>query len=285
MSSVNFSVVRAQPWAALGTRIWRAVLARDSLRPTMFLAKNQRLLESFKRGEREAMDTVYRHYMPGVTGFLRKGFTFRSGTGHFYFKGIQDPHDLKAAVQEVFRRAFEEKARNSYNGVNSFTNWVLAIARNTVINQFRNREIAFSEYISPSDERGHLAIMDDEVTEEFSGVLYSQQGLRQDSQVEHRELKLLIERFMRELTEHDQQLLVLRFAEGKGQEETAVALGSTRMKVRTAESKLRSRLRAFLRNSGYIDNFPLSRTLGGKDEPAELDDEEETLVTAAEDEP
>ena len=41
-----------------------------------------------------------------------------------------------------------------------------------VINQFRNREISFSEisfseYISASDERSHLTVMDDEVTEEF----------------------------------------------------------------------------------------------------------------------
>jgi RNA polymerase sigma factor (sigma-70 family) len=239
----------------------------------MFLAKNQRLLEAFKAGERAAMDTVYRHYLPGVTSFLRKGFTFRSGKGHFYFKGIMDPGDLKSAVQEVFRRAFEAKARASYNGINSFTNWVLAISRNMVINQFRNREIAFSEYIAPSDERGHLAILDDEVTEEFSGVLYSQQELRQDVNVEHSELKGLIERFMSELTEHDRQLLVLRFAEGKGQEETAEALGSTRMKVRTSEAKLRSRLRAFLRHSGYLDHFPLSALKG--------DDADDTVETAA----
>ncbi len=223
----------------------------------MYLAKNKRLLDAFKLGDRAAMDDVYRHYLPGVTSFLRKGFTFRSGKGHYYFKGIMDPGDLKSAVQEVFRRAFEDKARASYNGVNSFTNWVLAIARNMVINQFRNREIAFSDYISPTDERGHLAVMDDEITEEFSGVLYGQQALRQDSQLEHGELKGLIDKFMGELSEHDRQLLVLRFAEGKGQEETAEKLGSTRMKVRTAEAKLRSRLRAYLRHSGYIDNFTL----------------------------
>jgi RNA polymerase sigma factor (sigma-70 family) len=222
----------------------------------MFLAKNKRLLEAFKRGERAAMDEIYRHYLPGVSAFLRKGFTFRSGRGHFYFKGIQEPGELKAGVQEVFRRAFEDKARSSYNGVNSFTNWVLAIARNMIINQFRNREIAFSDYIAPSDERGHLAIMDDEVTEEYSGLLYGQNAARQDSQLETEELRRLIGDFMGELTDHDRRLLIFRFAEGKGQEETATLLGSTRMKVRTAEAKLRSRLRAYLRNSGYIDHLP-----------------------------
>jgi RNA polymerase sigma factor (sigma-70 family) len=206
------------------------------------------------------MDEVYRHYVPGLTSFLRKGFTFRSGKGHFFFKGIQDPAELKSGVQEVFRRAFEAKARNSYNGVNSFTNWVLAIARNMVINKFRNREIAFSDYISPGDGRSHLKVMDDEVTEEFTGVLYGQPTQSQDALMESSELKELMGSFMGELTEHDRQLLILRFAEGKGQEETAAALNSTRMKVRTAEAKLRSRLRAFLRNSGYIDQYLLSNS-------------------------
>jgi RNA polymerase sigma factor (sigma-70 family) len=225
----------------------------------MYLAKNKKLLAAFKNGERWAMEDVYRHYAPGVTAFLRKGFTFRSGKGNFYFKGIQDPSDVRAGVQEVFRRAFETRARDSYNGINSFTNWVLAIGRNMVINQFRNREIAFSQYIAPTDERGHLTVMDDEITEEYSGVLYGTASAPQDSEMEHVELKGLVDKFMEELSAHDQQLLLLRFAEGKGQEETADALQSTRMKVRTAEARLRSRLRAYLRHSGYIDNMPLGK--------------------------
>ena len=58
---------------------------------------------------------------------------------------------------------------------------------------------------------------------------------------------------MAELNEHDRQLLVLRFYEGCGQEETAQKIGSTRMKVRTAEAKIRDGLRRHLRNTGYLD--------------------------------
>lgn len=242
----------------------------------MFLAKNKKLLDAFKKGDRDAMDVVYRHYHRGVTSFLRKGFTFRSGTGHFFFKGIQDPNELNNAVQEVFRRSFEDRARASYNGVNSFTNWVLAIGRNMVINQFRNREIAFSDYISPGDERGHLTIMDDEVTEEFSGILYGRPSRPQDTQFENNELKGLMDEFTGDLSEQDQRILALRFAEGLGQEETAKALGSTRMKVRTAESRLRNRLRAKLRKTGYIDNLPLGQAPAEDDAeaPAAVDDED-----------
>ena len=89
-----------------------------------------------------------------------------------------------------------------------------------IINQFRNREIAFCDYIAPSDERGHLAIIDDEVTEEFSGVLYGQMRERR-MRSRGRRAQGARSNFMGELTEHDRQLLVLRFAEGKGQEETA----------------------------------------------------------------
>ena len=38
------------------------------------------------------------------------------------------------------------------------------------------------------------------------------------------------------------------------------------MKVRTAEAKLRTRLRAFLRHSGYIDHMPLGSTTRDDDE-------------------
>lgn len=241
----------------------------------MFLAHDKKLLESFRRGDKAAMETVYRHYLNGVTQFLRRGFTFRSKTGHFFFRGIQDPVELASGVQEVFRRAFEERARHSYNGVNSFSNWVLAIARNMVINQFRNREIAFSDYISPRDPRGHLAVMDDEITEEFSGILYGVPARPQDTQFENTELKGLIDKFTGELGEMDRQLLTLRFAEGLGQEETAKVTGSTRMKVRTAEARLRNRLRAYLRKSGYIDHMPTG--LAGADEAdAASPKEEET---------
>ena len=73
--------------------------------------------------------------------------------------------------------------------------------------------------------------------------------------VEHTELKGLIDRFMEELNPDERQLLLLRFVEGKGQEDAAKAIGSSRMKVRTSEAKLRRRLRAFLLNSGYIANM------------------------------
>ena len=92
------------------------------------------------------MERVYLHYVKGIGHFLQKGFSFRSQDKFFFFKGYKSTFDLHNAVQEVFRRAFEERARLSYNGVNSYSNWILAIARNMVINQFRNKEVPFSQF-------------------------------------------------------------------------------------------------------------------------------------------
>ena len=226
----------------------------------MFLAKNKELLERFRVGDKKAMEEIYLQYSPGVHRFLRNGFTFRSGGGHCYFKGIKIEDELNVAVQEVFRRAFEERARNAYNGINSFSNWVLAIGRNMVINKFRNREIAFSDYISKGsgEDRSHIAAMDSAVSSvsaTYSGILYAQAPGSQDDNYEKSELKGLIGEFMKEITEEDRQLLVLRFIENISQEDAANVMGSTRMKVRTAEQKLRRRLRAFLSGTGYTDHL------------------------------
>ncbi|MEE2962069.1 MAG: sigma-70 family RNA polymerase sigma factor [Myxococcota bacterium] len=224
----------------------------------MFLAKDKDLLARFQAGETDAMDTVYRHYSPGVTRFLRSGFTFRSAGNQCYFKGIPSDDELRNAVQEAFRRAFEVRARNAYNGINSFSNWILAIARNMVINGFRNREVVFSSYISGDDTRSHITAMDNAVSETYSGVLYSSATRSQDTVLEQSQLKVLIAEFMKELADDERSLLVLRFVENVSQEEAAAKLKSSRMKIRTAEAKLRKRLRAFLRGTGYTDHLTCS---------------------------
>lgn len=220
----------------------------------MLLINNPELLASFRQGERSALEAVYRHYVKGVAHFLQKGFSFRSGDKFFFFKGYRSTFDLHNAVQEVFRRAFEEKARLSYNGVNSYSNWILAIARNMVINQFRNKEVPFSQFEEGPDGENRRRF-ENEIDEKYTGLLYASTGPKQDVAIEHAELKILINRFLGELNDEDRELINLRFVEGFGQEEAAKHMGSTRMKIRTQEAKVRKRLIAFMRDSGYLDQF------------------------------
>lgn len=220
------------------------------------LPQNPRLLHAFRLGERAALEEVYRQYSPAVLKFLRGGFGFRSGGSTMHFKGIHNDSDLNSSVQEVFRRAFEEKARHSYNGTNSFTNWVLAIARNMVLNGFRRREVNLSEYIKESDHRNQLTFMDDEMTEEHSGILYGEPAPCQSMEFESSELRELMLSFMDDLEPEERLILKSRFVDGLGQKEAAKELGLTRMKIRVFESKLRRRLHFFLKPSGYLDHLP-----------------------------
>lgn len=234
----------------------------------VLLVKDPELLAAFRRGDKAAMEIVYRHYVKGLSHFLQKGFSFRSGERFFYFKGYRSPFDLHNSVQEVFRRAFEERARLSYNGINSYSNWILAIARNMVINGFRDREIAFSQFEEKrGDGEGGGRNWDNEITEEFSGILYGSAGEKQDTAMESAQLKQLMDRFMAQLSEEDRELVRHRFTEGLGQEEAAKEMQSTRMKVRTQEAKIKRRLIAFLRNTGYLEQY--LKTRGGDDEPTQ----------------
>ena len=43
------------------------------------LTEDRALLEAFRRGERAALDEVYREYARPLFGLLREGFSFKSG--------------------------------------------------------------------------------------------------------------------------------------------------------------------------------------------------------------
>src|SRR5260370_32678632 len=111
------------------------------------LIERRELLDRFKRGERRALEEVYRHYAPELAAFLQRGFTFSSGGRPLRFSGYAQPFDLDNALQETFLRAFKESARVGYDGLHPYKSYLFAIARNLVLDEFRNREVAMSPFI------------------------------------------------------------------------------------------------------------------------------------------
>src|SRR5437762_10073842 len=93
------------------------------------LIERRELLDRFKRGERQALEEVYRHYVPDVAAFLQRGFTFSSGGRPLRFSGYAQPFDLDNALQETFLRAFKESARVGYDGLHPYKSYLFAIAR------------------------------------------------------------------------------------------------------------------------------------------------------------
>src|SRR5262249_47400158 len=103
------------------------------------LLESRPLLDGFRRGDQAALLAVYRHYVRDVARFLTRGFSFSSDGKPCMFRGFAGGYEIEAALQEVFRRAFEERARLAYNGIDPYRPYLLRIARNAVINDLKSR--------------------------------------------------------------------------------------------------------------------------------------------------
>ena len=115
----------------------------------MLLVERRDLLARFKTGERRALEEVYRHYVADVANFLRRGFSFTSRERTFRFSGYLQPFDLDNAVQETFVRAFKDSARLGYDGLHSYKNYLLAIARNLVVDDGEVRLVQVMCHAAP----------------------------------------------------------------------------------------------------------------------------------------
>src|SRR5262245_21462914 len=100
------------------------------------------LLPAFRRGDRSALEAVYRRYVSDVVRLLRLGVT----SGGARARGI-DGHALLDAAQDVFVRAFGEAGRLGYDGIRPYRAYLLRIAQNLRIDQLRRagREVLLDD--------------------------------------------------------------------------------------------------------------------------------------------
>lgn len=223
------------------------------------LIERRELLERFKRGERRALEEVYRHYVADVASFLQRGFTFTSRDRTLRFTGYAQPFDLDNALQETFTRAFKESARLGYDGLHSYKNYLLAIARNLVVDEFRNREVAMSPFIEA--DRGERPQVHDGEEAAPAAAITSEgsHGTSAEHELLHRELQALYKAFVERLDERDRTFFHARFEEQKTQVEAGQACGLSHMQARTLEKKLRERFLQFMQARGYLDTYGPTR--------------------------
>jgi RNA polymerase sigma factor (sigma-70 family) len=226
------------------------------------LIERRELLERFRRGERRALEEVYRHYVSDVANFLSRGFSFTSRDRTLRFVGYTEPFDLDNAIQETFARAFKESARLGYDGLNSYKNYLLAIARNLVIDEFRNREVAMSPFVdqiaSPDlSDRIPVAAHDGEEAPAAGprGAVRSPAGGSAEQDYLHDELSRLYAGFVERLDERDRTFFRARFEEQRTQVEAGEACGLSHMQARTLEKKLRERFLKYMHANGYLEAY------------------------------
>jgi RNA polymerase sigma-70 factor (ECF subfamily) len=190
------------------------------------------LLEAFRRGERDALERVYRTYVREVFRMLRHGFTLSQAAR---VPGLSEDEALDA-VQEVFVKAFEERARLGYDGERPYRPYLFQILRNLRVDALRKGAPRL-----PTGEAGELVEV----------------GPSPEAALHWERLRRVAESFVAELDEETRRFVALRFADELSQRDAAEALGVTRRHVRTLEEGVTAGLLMRLR-------APTSRTDHGE---------------------
>jgi len=228
------------------------------------LIERRELLDRFKRGERRALEEVYRHYAPEVAAFLQRGFSFNSAGRALRFSGYTQPFDLDNALQETFLRAFKESARVGYDGLHPFKSYLLAIARNLVLDEFRNREVAMSPFIDALDTGaiGEPMMHDGEEAAPSASVADGPSaGVSAEHEFLRHELGRLYAAFVARLGDKDRTFFRHRFEEQQTQVEAGAKSGLSHMQARTLEKKLRRAFLEFMQNNGYLEAYASTATV------------------------
>ncbi len=195
------------------------------------------LLQGFRGGAPMALRDVYRMYAPEVGKQLRFGFSFESRGRAHRFVGYSSAFDLQDALHETFRRAFEPRAREGYDGIRPYGPYLRTIARNVVLRTFRKREVLFPA--APDDDAGLPPV-----------TAWGESGPSPEQAVASAEVGALVRRFLDTLDADARRLLEVRFIEGSSQRDAAEILGIGRQQVRSREAKLRTALVRYLEAQG-----------------------------------
>lgn len=196
------------------------------------------LLQRFREGDRAALGEVFQRYAPSLTRAL-KGAAWSQRS----FAVLQSTVELENAVLEVFSRAFEPRAREVYDGLRPYEQFLFGIARNYLLEMARAR--AQSQKLEGAIEQ--IQAMD---LEAFDRPL--------EQALEDRELEVLLDAFRRELSQEDLRIYQLRFQDGMAQEDAAAAMNLTRIQLRRREFALKKRLLAYLKGRGYLMDLTIS---------------------------
>lgn len=235
-------------------------MAERPTKPTGELAPNgwpRELLSGFRTGDRAALTTVYRMHAEQVALLLRHGFSFESGGQRHRFAGYGSGFELQDALHETFRRAFEPRAREGYDGIRPYGPYVTTIARNLVLRSFRDREVLFPLETDAAPGGPMLAAVD--------------VGPTPEREVHDHQVRELVAGFLATLSADERRMIELRFVEGLSQRDAAELLGIGRQRVRTREQALRGKLLAYLREhgeaalvDGVVARVGLPALLGGE---------------------
>ena len=197
------------------------------------LVLDHELRERFRQGDKRALRQVYDEYVKPVYVFLRRGFITKQG----HMIQMHEPWDLENTVQEVFVRAFSERARRAYDGIRPYHNYLFAIARNVVVDRIKQTARVKQYQETYTDEAVESA--------------------RPDAIVESAQLVQHIDNFVAKLDPLEFSIFKIRFQEGLSVEDSAKKLNQSEYRIKRTEKNLRKRFLKTMQTLGYFSDNAL----------------------------
>jgi len=204
------------------------------------LVEDRALLDGFRRGDRQALGEVYREYVRPLSVMISKGFTFDSAGQARRFAGYRDPYLVENLLQETFARAFAPAARQAYDGLRPYRNYLFTIARNLVIDSLRGGSLE----LVPGDP--DQAQAEDRPADAIDGIAAA-------------ELQRHCEAFVASLDPAERALFELRFHAGESVEVSARRLRISEHQVKRRERVLKKRFFLRMKEHGYFEGYRSSR--------------------------
>ncbi len=207
----------------------------DGAMSAPLLETDRARLDAFRRGDRAALSHVYFHYVDAVARLVRFGFVLDAHGARI--PGARDLDGERELVQEVFARAFAERARHSYDGIRPYRYYLLRIAKNLLIDRQRARghEVALAVAALDGDEPDPESV----------------DGSEHD--VHWQRLSAATSDYVASLPPELRELVRLRFEDGCSQAEVAERMQVSRRRVRTLEQRAQSGLRRQLKRLKLLD--------------------------------
>lgn len=198
---------------------------------TFFDGRRDRL-DAFRAGDPATLTELFHAFVDDVASLLRRGF--RLDARNLVIRGIADAEREKELVQEVFLRAFSPRARLAFNGLLPFRPYLLQIARNLLVDEWRKQG------------NGRVEVSTTEL--EAAATLEPSA----DDELEDRTLRAATAEWCKALSPELREFVRLRFEVGLSQAALAEQLRVSRRHVRTIEKDVQDGLHAHLRKLGLV---------------------------------
>lgn len=168
---------------------------------------------------------------------VQTGFTEHNKGCRIY--GTTDVEIQKELIQEIFIKAFSEKARHAYDGLRNYGAFLITIARNTLIDKARKHQKDALAHVTSSEFSEHVHI------DERHMEIAQEDPVKQ---MHWQKCATCAQEYISSLPSELQTFVQLRFVKELPQREVAKQMTISRWKTRSFEAKIKKELKKILQN-------------------------------------